>query len=94
MRKEALDNFRWAPRGTRQRASPVLPGRATSLRKWMNFYIKLLVCFAIQTGLNVALQVIVELFGRVSQQQLDEMRAALTLRRLVSLIINRFSDGR
>jgi hypothetical protein len=46
-------------------------------QKWMNFYTKVLARFATQGGLNVALQVFVEPPGGVSQQQIDEMRAAL-----------------
>jgi hypothetical protein len=46
-------------------------------QKWMNFYTKVLARFATQGGLNVALQVYVEPPGGVSQQQIDEMRAAL-----------------
>jgi hypothetical protein len=43
----------------------------------MNFYTKVLARFATQGGLSVALQVFVEPPGGVSQQQIDEMRAAL-----------------
>lgn len=46
-------------------------------QKWMNFYTKVLARFATQGGLSVALQVFVEPPGGVSQQQIDEMRAAL-----------------
>jgi hypothetical protein len=46
-------------------------------QKWMNFYTKVLARFATQGGLSVALQVLVEPLGGVSQQQIDEMRAAL-----------------
>ncbi|PYQ42481.1 MAG: hypothetical protein DMF77_12725 [Acidobacteria bacterium] len=69
---------------------PLGPGEPTAQRfarvawegdvppqKWMNFYTKVLARFATQPGLNVALQVFVEPPGGVSQQQIDEMRAAL-----------------
>lgn len=46
-------------------------------QKWMNFYTKVLARFATQGGLSVALQVFVEPPEGLSQQQVDEMRAAL-----------------
>jgi uncharacterized membrane protein YgcG len=63
--------------GTDQRFARVVWEGDVPPQKWMNFYTKVLARFATQGGLSIALQVFVEPPGGVSQQQIDEMRAAL-----------------